>query len=199
VAQLRNTPGAGLRKVLHPRRRSNAGHCGAFLMSRATPSSCRAKGEAGCWGPGFWVPSVLLVAPFMRWARRHWSVPPPVLRRRAEGNSLMQSGGLPLARGTGRPACGRIAHVDRERIEAPAFRLPADADGRMDAVRRCAGRTGVRRVRQGGGIPHRGRQSAPPPPLSTLSPLLPTIALPLGVERGELDRQGKRKGTQAQR
>ena len=31
-------------------------------------------------GPAFWVPSLLLVAPFMRWAHRHWSVPPTVLR-----------------------------------------------------------------------------------------------------------------------
>jgi len=38
--------------------------------------------KVGCWRPGFWVPSLLLVAPFMRWARRHWSVPPPVLRER---------------------------------------------------------------------------------------------------------------------
>src|SRR5260370_36075528 len=36
--------------------------------------------KVGCWRPGFWVPALLLVAPFMRWARRHWSVPPPVLR-----------------------------------------------------------------------------------------------------------------------
>src|SRR5215212_6655058 len=42
-------------------------------------SYCRLD-EAGCWRPGFWVPSLLLIAPFMRWAHRYWSVPPTVLR-----------------------------------------------------------------------------------------------------------------------
>src|SRR4051794_12852121 len=54
-----------------------------FACLRGRPSVgrsyCRLD-EAGCWRPGFWFPSLLLVAPFMRWAHRHWSVPLTVLR-----------------------------------------------------------------------------------------------------------------------
>src|SRR5258705_9696894 len=63
-------------------------------------TSCRAKGEAGCWRPGFWVPSLLLVAPFMRWARRHWSVPPPVLRERLARRAAVRR---PARRAAGPP------------------------------------------------------------------------------------------------
>src|SRR5258708_21893608 len=55
------------------------GRCSKAAVGR----SCCRLGEAGCWRPGFWVPSLLLVALFMRWACRHWSVPPPVLRQAA--------------------------------------------------------------------------------------------------------------------
>src|SRR5258706_15391744 len=55
--------------------------------------------KVGCWRPGFWVvPSLLLVAPFMRWARRHWLVPPPVLRERLARRAA--------GRGPGPAGCG---------------------------------------------------------------------------------------------
>src|SRR5258708_11510286 len=56
--------------------------------------------KVGCWRPGFWVPSLLLVAPFMRWARRHWSVPPPVLRERLARRAAVRP---PARRGGGAP------------------------------------------------------------------------------------------------
>src|SRR5260370_41697042 len=57
--------------------------------------------KVGCWRPGFWVvPSLLLVAPFMRWARRHWLVPPPVLRERLARRAAVRG---PARRGAGAP------------------------------------------------------------------------------------------------
>src|SRR5258706_13523764 len=50
--------------------------------------------KVGCWRPGFWVvPHLLLVAAFMRGARRHWLVPPPVLREGlARGEASLRTG-----------------------------------------------------------------------------------------------------------
>src|SRR4051794_14519285 len=64
----------------------------------------------------FWVPS-LLVAPFTRWARRRWSVPPTVLRETlrlvrlaAVRPALRRAAGRPGVRsGRGLPARQQVA------------------------------------------------------------------------------------------